>query len=62
MQGTHQLVDDQGQMVCLLSGREFGIDLNQAIGTQKVNVYGTVSATVEGRAEIMEVQRIEPIE
>jgi len=62
MQGTHKLLDDQGQLICLLCARQNGIDLNQAIGQGKVNVFGVLSPTVEGNARIMEVELIEPSE
>lgn len=61
MQGTHKLVDDQGELICLLSGRDSGVDLNKAVDQGKVNVYGTLAPAVEGNAQIMEVQLIEPI-
>jgi hypothetical protein len=62
MQGTHKLVDDGGELICLLSGRQHGVDLNGAMGRGQVNVFGVLSPTVEGNALIMEVQLIEPIE
>lgn len=62
MQGTHRLVDERGQLICLLSGSQNGIDLNQAMGQGRVNVYGVLSPTVEGNAQIMEVELVEPIQ
>jgi hypothetical protein len=61
MQGTHVLTDGQGGTICLLSGRESGVDLDSAMLLGPVIVIGTLTQTVEGDAKIMEVQLVEPV-
>lgn len=58
MQGTHVLVDRDGKLICLLSAAKSGLDLN-AYMTGKVVVYGVLAKTVEGDAQIMEVEQVE---
>nr|MBC7244424.1 hypothetical protein [Chloroflexota bacterium] len=58
MQGTHVLVDREGKLICLLSAKESGLDLD-AYMRSKVVVIGVMSKTVEGDAQIMEVEAIE---
>jgi len=60
MQGTHILTDRDGQQICLLSGRQAGVDLD-AYATDKVTVFGVMSKTVEGDAQIMEVEKVEVV-
>ena len=57
MQGTHMLVDRDGNLICLLASAPGGSDLDTyAIG--KVRVIGKMEKTVEGDARIMYVQSI----
>ena len=58
MQGTHVLVDREGKPICLLSAAKTGLDLD-AYMTGKVTVYGVITKTVEGDAQIMEVELVE---
>ncbi len=62
MQGTHLLTDREGNTLCLLSGRESGLDLDSYMLMGKVKVIGVMSKTVEGNAEIMEVKLVEKFE
>lgn len=58
MQGTHMLAHREGEPICLLDGRQAGIDLD-AYSAARVAVYGIMSRTVEGDAQIMEVRLVE---
>lgn len=59
MQGTHVLVDREGKLICLLSAKEKGLDLDAYMMMGRVVVIGVMSKTVEGDAQIMEVEAIE---
>lgn len=61
MQGTHVLVDREGKPICLLSVAKSGLDLD-AYMTGKVVVFGVMTKTVEGDAQIMEVEQVERAE
>lgn len=58
MQGTHVLVDREDKLICLLSAARSGLDLD-AYMTGKVVVFGVITKTVEGDAQIMEVELVE---
>jgi hypothetical protein len=58
MQGTHVLVDRENKLICLLSAAKSGLDLD-AYMTSKVVVFGVITKTVEGDAQIMEVEQVE---
>jgi hypothetical protein len=60
MQGTHVLTDREGKDICLLAAVEGGPDLNQYMQGQ-VRVLGVLEKTVEGDAQIMHVQLVEPV-
>ena len=62
MQGTHLLTDREGNMVCLLSARESGLDLGSYMSQGVVAVTGIITKTVEGNAQIMEVKLVERAE
>jgi len=57
MQGSHKLVDDGGELICLLRTDEGGRELTPFLN-QEAEVIGILSKTVEGDAWIMQVQRI----
>jgi len=59
MQGTHVLVDRDGQSICLLGSVEGGPDLDSYM-LGKVAVIGVMEKTVEGNAQIMRVGSVEP--
>lgn len=59
MQGSHQLVDDKGNMVVILNGGE-GVDLNKFSG-KRVKVSGTIEDTVEAGGKILNVTTVESI-
>ena len=58
MQGTHVLVDREGQVICVLASVEGGPDLDKQMPA-KVAVIGIMEKTVEGNAQIMRVQSVE---
>jgi hypothetical protein len=62
MQGTHLLTDREGSMICLLSAKDSGLDLDSYMLLGKVAVIGVMSKTVEGNAQIMEVKLVEKAE
>jgi hypothetical protein len=62
MQGTHLLTDRDGNTICLLSGKESGLDLDSYMLKGQVAVFGVMSKTVEGDAQIMEVKLVEKVE
>lgn len=59
MQGSHQLVDDKGNMIVILSAGD-GIDLNKYTN-KKVKVSGTTADTVEAGGKIMTVSKVEDL-
>lgn len=59
MQGTHVLVDREGKMICLLQAKKSGIDLDAQMMKGEVTVIGVMNRTVEGNAQIMEVELVE---
>lgn len=61
MQGSHKLLNEEGSLICLLSGKTAKIDLDGYVGRQ-VKVTGTLAKTVEGSAWIMDVLLVESIE
>ncbi len=60
MQGTHILVDHEGKRICLLGTVEGGPHLDKHM-MSKVMVIGVLSKTVEGDAQIMCVELIQPV-
>ena len=60
MQGTHLLTDREGNTICLLGASESGLGLDSYMLKGKVTVFGVMSKTVEGNAQIMEVKLVEP--
>lgn len=59
MQGSHQLVDDKGDMVVILNSGD-GVDLNKYSG-KKVKVSGIVEDTVEAGGKIMTVEKVDAL-
>jgi len=55
MEGTHRLVDDDGNTLILLSAKDDKLKLSEGM---KVQVSGVVRKTLEGDAEIMAVELI----
>jgi hypothetical protein len=55
MQGTHRLVDDNGNTLVLLNAKDDKLKLSEGM---KVEVSGVVRKTLEGDAEIMEVELV----
>jgi len=62
LEGTHLLTDRAGNMICVLSGRKSGLDLDSHVLKGQVAVTGTMTKTVEGNAQIMEVKIVEKAE
>lgn len=62
MQGTHLLADREGNMICLLSAKQSGLDLDSYMLQGRVAVFGVLTKTVEGNAQIMEVKLVEKVE
>ena len=58
MQGTHQLVDDSGDMLVILQTEDSAIDLNKFVG-KKVTVTGQEASTVETGGSILTVTSVE---
>jgi len=59
MQGSHVLMDREGNVICLLASGEGGPDLDRYM-MGKVVAIGVMTKTVEGNAQIMTVQSVEP--
>lgn len=57
MQGSHQLLDDRGDVMVLLQAGD-GVDLNKFSG-KKAKVSGSVEGTVEAGGKIMTVSKVE---
>ncbi|MCA9779520.1 MAG: hypothetical protein KC800_22485 [Candidatus Eremiobacteraeota bacterium] len=60
MQGTHQLVDDSGEMVVILQAENGKVDLNKFVN-KKVKVSGNEEPTVEAGGTILTVTSIDAI-
>lgn len=60
MQGTHQLVDDSGEMVVILQAENGKIDLNKFVN-KKVKVSGNEEPTVEAGGSILTVTSIDAL-
>ncbi|MBM4429285.1 MAG: hypothetical protein FJ026_02930 [Chloroflexi bacterium] len=58
MQGSHVLMDREGQIICLLATGEGGPDLDRYM-SGRVVVIGFMDKTVEGDAQIMTVQSVD---
>lgn len=56
MQGSHQLVDDQGEVIVLLQSSDQDLD---QYSQKKVKVSGRLSDTVEAGGQILDVTSIE---
>lgn len=61
MQGSHQLLDDKGEVVVLLMGVDETTDLTSFEG-QNVKVSGTTSDTVEAGGKLLTVSVVEAVE
>ena len=57
MQGSHQLLNDEGEVLVLLQAGD-GVDLNKFSG-KKATVTGRVEGTVEAGGTIMTVSKVE---
>lgn len=55
MQGTHRLVDDEGNTLILLKAKDDKLKLAEGM---RVEVEGVVTKTIEGDMEIMEVEKV----
>ena len=61
MQGSHQLLDDKGEVVVLLMGVDETTDLTSFEG-KNVKVSGTTSDTVEAGGKLLTVSVVEAVE
>lgn len=59
MQGSHQLIDDNGDVIVLLNADE-GVDLDRFSG-KKVKVTGNVEDTVEAGGRIVTVVKVDSL-
>lgn len=57
MQGSHQLVDDKGEMIVILQGDQ-STDL-QSFVNKKVTVTGETQDSVEGGGTVLVVKKVE---
>jgi len=55
MQGTHKLVDDDGETIAVLKARDDKLKLAEGY---RVEAFGKITKTVEGEMSLMEVERI----
>lgn len=60
MQGTHQLVDDQDNLVALLSSASDSVNLNNYLN-KKVEVHGQAEPSVEGGETIVAVESVKKL-
>lgn len=60
MQGSHQLLDDQGERVALLESASDNIDLSGYVG-KKVELSGQAAPSVEGGATFVSVESIKKL-
>lgn len=60
MQGSHQLVDDAGEMLVILQSENGQVDLNKFVN-KKVKVSGTEEPTVEAGGSVLSVTSIEAL-
>ncbi len=60
MQGTHQLVDDQDNLVALLSAGSDSVDLNSYLN-KKVEVSGKAEPSVEGGETMLTVESVKKL-
>lgn len=55
MQGTHKLIDEDGEMIAVLKVRDDKLKLAEG---HQVEVFGKITKTVEGEMILMEVESI----
>lgn len=60
MQGSHQLVDDSGEMIVILQSEDGSVDLNKFVN-KKVKVSGKEEPTVEAGGSILTVTSIDAL-
>ncbi|MFA5505805.1 MAG: hypothetical protein WC314_18875 [Vulcanimicrobiota bacterium] len=60
MQGTHQLLDDSGDMVVILQAEDGKIDLNKFLN-KTVKVTGNEEPTVEAGGSILTVTAVDEV-
>lgn len=60
MQGTHKLLDDQGEQIALLQAAKDDLDLSAYLG-QKVEVSGASAPAVEGGATFVSVESVRKV-